>query len=178
MKRFIVVSLSLCFSTPSYASAADTDKGASGKDTKFNTGKYGVAGCGLGSLAFGNQKGPIQILAATLNGTFGNQTFGITTGTSNCVDGGGETAALDQVNFTKINYANLSNDASVGGGEFLDAYADLFGCDDIAKARFASVMKENHRAIFVSDASADSVVETVRDRLHEDVGLASQCHRI
>ena len=35
-------------------------------------------GCGLGSLAWRGQKGPIpQILAVTTNGTFGNQTFGI-----------------------------------------------------------------------------------------------------
>ncbi len=48
------------------------------------SGTYGTAGCGLGSMAFGNQKGAIQILAATTNGLFGTQTFGITSGTSNC----------------------------------------------------------------------------------------------
>src|SRR5205823_3826374 len=45
---------------------------ATGKST------YGLAGCGLGSMLFGDQKGMIQILAATTNGTFGSQTFGIT----------------------------------------------------------------------------------------------------
>ena len=45
---------------------------ATGKST------YGLAGCGLGSMVFGDQKGMIQILAATTNNTFGTQTFGIT----------------------------------------------------------------------------------------------------
>src|SRR5215813_15499169 len=45
---------------------------------------YGTAGCGLGSMVFGDQKGAIQILAGTTNWLFGTQTFGITTGTSNC----------------------------------------------------------------------------------------------
>ena len=44
---------------------------------------YGTAGCGLGSLVFGDQPGIIQIVAATLNG-IGGQTFAITSGTSNC----------------------------------------------------------------------------------------------
>src|SRR5690349_9857353 len=50
---------------------------------KGTKGRYGDAGCGLGALAFGDQQGPIQIVAATLNAT-GVQTFAITTGTSNC----------------------------------------------------------------------------------------------
>ena len=42
-------------------------------------------GCGLGSIAFEGNDGLIsQVSAATTNGTFGNQTFGITSGTSNC----------------------------------------------------------------------------------------------
>ncbi|MFN7453535.1 MAG: DUF3015 family protein, partial [Pseudobdellovibrionaceae bacterium] len=44
---------------------------------------YGDAGCGLGSVIFGNEKGFSQIFAATTNGTVGNQTFGISSGTSN-----------------------------------------------------------------------------------------------
>lgn len=42
-------------------------------------------GCGLGSMIWRGQKGPgPQILAVTTNGTFGTQTFGITTGTMGC----------------------------------------------------------------------------------------------
>ena len=50
-------------------------------------GSYGDAGCGFGSMIFGNQAGFMQVFAATTNGTSGSQTFGITTGTLNC--GGG-----------------------------------------------------------------------------------------
>lgn len=42
-------------------------------------------GCGLGSMAWRGQSGILpQVAAATTNGTFGNQTFGITFGTSGC----------------------------------------------------------------------------------------------
>src|SRR5438309_10501086 len=61
---------------------ADAENSAAhGKST------YGLAGCGLGSMIFGDQKGAIQILAATTNSTFGTPTFGISSGTSNCVEG-------------------------------------------------------------------------------------------
>ena len=42
-------------------------------------------GCGLGSMIIKNQNSTmLQAIAATTNGTSGNQTFGITSGTSNC----------------------------------------------------------------------------------------------
>ena len=46
---------------------------------------YDSTGCGLGSLVFKGQKGPVpQVLAVTTNGSFGTQTFGITSNTSGC----------------------------------------------------------------------------------------------
>ena len=53
----------------------------------ISAGGYGSAGCGLGAIVFGSKPGMIQVLAATTNATFYSQTFGITTGTSEC--GGG-----------------------------------------------------------------------------------------
>jgi hypothetical protein len=42
-------------------------------------------GCGLGTIIFEGQKGIApQVLAVTTNGTSGNQTFGITSGTLGC----------------------------------------------------------------------------------------------
>ena len=43
------------------------------------------SGCGLGATVFEGQSGLFpNVLAATTNGTFGNQTFGLTSGTSGC----------------------------------------------------------------------------------------------
>src|SRR5262245_21507042 len=61
------------------------------------TGGYGMSGCGLGSILFGTDQNKVmQILAATSNGCFGSQTFGITSGTSNCVSGGVVKAEKEQ----------------------------------------------------------------------------------
>lgn len=46
-------------------------------------------GCGLGSMAWRGQSGTApQILAVTTNGSFGTQTFGISSGTSGCDQNG------------------------------------------------------------------------------------------
>ena len=48
-----------------------------------------VGQCGWGSKLMAGQSGVVpQVAAVTTNGTFGNQTFGITTGTSGCTQDG------------------------------------------------------------------------------------------
>src|SRR5256885_13892242 len=79
---------------------------------------YGLAGCGLGSMIFGDQKGMIQVLAATTNGTVGSQTFGITSGTSNCGEAGFSSSATRT--FIEGNREALAKDAARGSGETID----------------------------------------------------------
>ena len=89
-------------------------------------GGYGTAGCGLGSLVFGDKEGMVQILAATTNVTFGSQTFGITSGTSNC-DGtkGGESSSRV---FIETNREAIAKDIAKGQGETLSSLTSLAGC--------------------------------------------------
>ena len=76
MKRIVTLAAVVALVAPSLALA----KG----------GNHPMAGCGLGYVLFGhNDNSPImQVLAATTNGISGNQTFGMTTGTSGCTDDG------------------------------------------------------------------------------------------
>lgn len=85
---------------------------------------YGVAGCGLGSIVFGEKGGMIQVVAATLNST-GGQTFGITTGTSNCGESG-KSARANQ--FIEVNKVSLENDLARGAGESIVALSEVMGC--------------------------------------------------
>src|SRR5580704_4364926 len=87
--------------------------------------RYGAAGCGLGSVIIHNG-GFVQIFAATTNGTFATQTFGITSGTSNCDDVGGW-AESTRV-FVQANRVALTKDISRGKGETITDLAALAGC--------------------------------------------------
>ncbi len=92
-------------------------------------GGYGTAGCGLGSVIFGNTAGIVQIFAATTNGTSATQTFGITSGTSNCTGGGAQASIR---NFIDANKEVLAKDMARGSGETIKSLASLGGCKNSA----------------------------------------------
>ena len=135
------------------------------------TGKatYGLAGCGLGSLLFGDQKGAIQILAATTNGTFGSQTFGITSGTSNCVESA-STKTGARI-FIEGNREALAKDAARGSGETITTLSAMAGCKD-AKA-VGVVLQKRFTQLFPGEKTpVEQVSENVLKELRADSSLA------
>ncbi|MCE3010335.1 MAG: DUF3015 domain-containing protein [Proteobacteria bacterium] len=117
---------------------------------------YGDAGCGLGSVIFGNEKGFSQIFAATTNGTSGNQTFGISSGTSNCVDQGAMKGARAVPVFIEMNKAALAKDAARGQGETIANLANLLGCNSSA---LGQTLKSQYNNIFVETGMNPQAIE-------------------
>lgn len=111
-------------------------------------------GCGLGSLLWENKAdGSVasQSLQATTNGTFGNQTFGITTGTLGCSTPA-KIVKSEQLNrFVKSNIDNLATDIARGRGESLDAFAELLQIPVEKRAEFAAKLQNNFAKVFTSD---------------------------
>ncbi len=130
-----------------------------------------VGSCGWGSKVFDGQSGLApQVLAATTNGTSGNQTFGITSGTSGCTQDGAVSSSWQTAMFIDGNKNALARDMSSGQGESLDALAALIGVESQDKETFARVTQENFSSIFTaSDASA----QQIRDALHSIVAADS-----
>jgi hypothetical protein len=114
-------------------------------------GKIGPAGCGLGNMLMGTDS---QIFAATTNGT-GMQTFGITTGTSNC-GAGGFSSQMDI--FVESNKVALSNDAARGQGETIAALSSMLGCQD--SAAVGSTLKANYGEIFEANKNNSHAIST------------------
>lgn len=105
---------------------------------------YGAAGCGLGSIVLGDQKGFMQVFAATTNGTSGSQTFGISSGTSNCGSGG-----KTPTQFIEANKSALNNDIARGEGDTLAALSEIYGCSEAASLN--NVLKTNYKQIFKAE---------------------------
>jgi Protein of unknown function (DUF3015) len=146
------------FALPAAAQDKQTENALKG------TGRYGTAGCGLGSLAFGNTPGAVQILAATTNSLFGTQTFGITTGTSNC--GTGLFAAGTQ-NFVEANREALAKDISRGRGEAIGALTVINACRD--SSAVGAALQRNFKAIFPSETSSnEDVTKAILETLQAD----------
>jgi hypothetical protein len=132
---------------------------------------YGSAGCGLGAVLIGDQPGIVQIFAATLNGCFGSQTFGITTGTLNC-----GAAAADEVSqrtkvFVEANREVLAKDISRGQGETIADLAAIAGCGN--PEAVGTSLQSRFQTIFPSaDASSEHVTQTLLETLKSDASLA------
>jgi hypothetical protein len=156
--RKIVALAALALAGPALAAQSGGLKG---------TGAYGTAGCGLGSLAFGNQPGGVQVLAATTNGLFGTQTFGITTGTSNCGTG---LLAEGTKSFVEANREAVAKDISRGQGEAIGALTVINGCGD--SRAVGAALQRNFGTIFPSEqASSDEVTAAILATLHADPAL-------
>jgi hypothetical protein len=116
--------------------------------------QYGSAGCGLGSMIFEPNESFVQIFAATTNGISGNQTFGITSGTSNCDTGSG--SAQNVETFIAANRATLAVEAARGRGETISSLSSLAACGD-ADA-LARSLQSNFKTVFPSSTATDQQV--------------------
>ena len=162
MKRTaLLLALGLVFVSGSvFAAKSVTASGA-------NHGTYGTAGCGLGSIVFGNKPGFIQVVAATLNSLGYNQSFGISFGTSNCVsDDDGRTAEL----FIIGNREALEKDIARGNGEALVNLSEMIGCRS-HKALGAKLQK-NYTEIFPNQSVGSEQVSKSILALSDDCGNA------
>ena len=116
-------------------------------------------GCGLGSMIFEGQNGLVsQTFAVTTNGTFGNQTFGITTGTSNCEKYKTITFNEKLNTFVADNMGNLASDIARGQGEYLNTLAVLMEIPSTEKGVFYSHMQAHFSDIYTSDKVTHSEV--------------------
>lgn len=121
--------------------------------TQAMAGGYGAAGCGLGSVIIGSTPGFAQVFAATTNGSFNTQTFGITSGTSNCGGGG---AAPTVKAYIEANREQLANDISRGNGETLKNLGTLMGCSK----DMGPVLQKNYQKIFPSTQTSAAQIES------------------
>ncbi len=138
MKRILLaVALTLVYATASLAASA-----------RSNT------GCGLGTIMWGNKAdGSVmsQSLQATTNGLFGDQTFGITTGTLECSQPANVVNNEHLNRFVLSNMDNLARDIAQGRGENLDAFAELLQVPVEKRPEFAASLQKSFDRVFTSD---------------------------
>jgi len=132
-----------------------------------------IGTCGWGAKLFDGQSGMApQVLAVTTNGTFGNQTFGITTGTSGCTQDGVVKSTWKTAMFIDGNKDRLARDMSIGNGETLDSLAHLVGVREEDRATFGRVMQANVSLIFPSGSTTSDSVVALKQVLRSDRELA------
>lgn len=125
-------------------------------------------GCGLGKLAWNDYKGQKeiapQVLMATTNGTFGSNTFGISSGTSGCTNDGKIMSDSKTIMFAELNFDNLSQEMAQGQGEHLASLATLMGVPAERQATFFAMTQERYTSLVkAGEASPVAMVKALNE---------------
>lgn len=131
--------------------------------------QYGMAGCGLGAVVFKDQPGKIQIVAATLNNVISPQTSAITSGTSNCYEGG-ESSEVAAELYIEGNHQALEKDIARGNGETLGGLLTLMKCDSTDSTQ--NVLKSKYNYIYQDQNN----LSQVKNRLNETLKTQTTCN--
>ncbi len=131
------------------------------------------AGCGLGAQLFKENRPVDQILGATTNGSFGTQTFGITTGTLGCSSGGLIKASKEREVFTATNFRALEQELASGSGQYEASLAAMSGC----KAdEFGAFAKAHYEKILPSEkTTSNELLKNLDKEISSDPAMAKAC---
>lgn len=163
--KFLLIA-TIALSSTAFAQQAK-NKGLIGHSVdKADAANYGMSGCGLGSVLFGETESRGgQVLAATTNGVYGNQTFGMSSGTSNCVaEKSAQTANVkkNMQMFVDANKEALANDIVKSNGETISTISGIMGCKD--SHYLGATLQTRYETIFNSKENtviADNMYNTV-----------------
>lgn len=155
MKKILIAALLLSSSSVAFAEAA------------------GGPGCGWGNMLFEGKSGlPIHLLATLTNGTTGNATFGMTTGTNGCSTNGKLTYSGHSLLAMNGVLDEVARDMAQGQGEALTALAVSMGVQSSDRAHFNQVMHNNFAVIFPSDkVTAGDVMVNIENVMKQDAQL-------
>ncbi len=118
-------------------------------------------GCGLGSMIIPNQNTVLtQVAAVITNGTSGNQTFGITSGSLNC-DKPAKIALNEKTErFVAENMDTIAVDVAAGEGESLDTLLSMLKVED--KSAVSAKLKANFASIYASEnVTSAQVIDSI-----------------
>jgi hypothetical protein len=156
MKKTLIAASMIAFSATAFAEAP------------------GGPNCGWGNMLMQGQSGlPMHIIASFTNGTSGNATFGMTTGTNGCSANGTLTyGGKSMLDLSSI-MDEFSNDVARGHGDALTTVAVSLHVPVEDRQHFSTVMQDNFSTIFPSaDVTAEDVMATVIQIMKSDDKLA------
>jgi hypothetical protein len=131
-------------------------------------GNHPMAGCGLGYLLLSNKDNDkvTQVLGGTTNGTAGNQTFGISSGTSGCTEDGAVKVARATEVFTDVNLTSLRQEMAVGQGDYVDTLAILMGASEETRPQMVRFFQSEYQNLFpTAGTTSEEMLRTLSEKL-------------
>lgn len=145
--------------------------------TPLQAGNYGYAGCGLGAVIWErNQNRGVQLLALTTNYSSNSQTFGISSGTSECTEGGAARKEKAREIFVAANIKDITREMAAGTGEYVAALGLLSGCNSRAIPAFGKKVQANYERIYPSaTVEPNEVIRNLDSVIASDAALSQSC---
>ena len=126
-------------------------------------------GCGLGHTLIGAQSDDslvLQVLQATTNGTSGNQTFGISSGTLGCEKPARFAGNERVMEFLTANMDSVARDMAMGQGEALETMAELMEVSAANRPQLYSALQSNFDQIFITGQENSATVLNRMDSIN------------
>ena len=132
-------------------------------------------GCGFGTQVWEGQSGMIpKVLAATTNGSTGNQTFGISSGTLGCSQDGVIKAELRRAQFASANIDQLAAEVAAGEGESLTTLAALYNVAAADRAAFNTLAQKSYSTLFATtNTTTGDVLAALEKAMTADARFAA-----
>jgi len=118
-------------------------------------------GCGPGWYVYDKK----TILGTTVRSSFnpsGSNTFGMSSGTSNCEKHDLVMNDTLQRHFTDRNYSTIVAEMALGQGQFLNEYAHVFGCEEKS---FGDLMQSNFSKIVPNQDNSKILIENIKKEI-------------
>lgn len=132
----------------------------------------GGPNCGWGNMLMeGNNGLGSHLVASLTNGSTGNNTFGMTSGTNGCSTNG--TLTYSGTSLVSAVMDEFGEDVARGDGEALTAVAVALGIAEQDRPQFKALMHENFSTLFPSqDVTAEQVTNSIVALMRTDAQLA------
>lgn len=130
--------------------------------------------CGWGNMLFEGKSGTgYHLLGSTFNGSTGNDTFGMSSGSNGCAT----SAQLTYGGHSLLGFTNImtefTEDVARGEGDALNAVAAMFGIKKQERTHFSEVTHANFETIFPSEkVTAEQVLQNLVLVMKSDERLA------
>jgi len=130
--------------------------------------------CGWGNMLFEGQSGlPAHISATLVDGTSGNATFGMTSGTNGCSTDGVLTYGGTPLFGLNHLLDEFSQDVAIGEGEALTAVTINAGIAKEDRTAFKALLNENFDQLFpTADVNAEQVYNNIIELMKADENFA------
>lgn len=142
-------------------------------------GAKGAQSCGIGPKVLSGNGIVSQVLVQATNvSLLPTNAVSVTAGTSGCGFSGVVQLDAPRLQYVRVNYDNLVEDAAKGEGVYLSSFAQLMGCSKKAESHLTKTVQNNFQNLFRNNSNqtqSDYFFYSVKEEIDSNPLLSKEC---